>query len=239
MNNQTRRRLSIFVLLAWGGITTQLYQNCSPLQQFEMNDFASLAEVPPGHETGAGSGSHPVETKPELPTRKQHVVTKSYVAALFREIFTSTAFPVTDLEGLIDKWVVYKGAQYGGACNIYSSYTSKDCNGALSNVNLDYFTDNNTVRESFRIQLCENVLGLNNGVSAALEKVSLKNSSEINAASITAAYGLFYRNGPPETLVVNTLLDLNNTLAADKVTVAERWRAMLGQICESPAWQLF
>lgn len=238
MKNLTRRRFSMLILVAWGGFMTQLYQNCAPMQQFDVTEMASQ-ELPPGHDTGSAGGDHPVENKTELPTRKLHVVPKSYVAALFREVFTSTKYPISTLEALIDKWVVYKGAQFGGSCNTYTSFSQRDCNGSAANVNLDSFVESNTVRESFRIQLCENIIGLDAGLNAGLEKAGLTTASAVNATTVTAVYGLFYRNAPPEELAVNTLLDLNSQLVASNVSAKERWRAILGQVCESPAWQLF
>ncbi|WII72904.1 hypothetical protein QJS83_03340 [Bdellovibrio sp. 22V] len=241
MRQKLRQKFSIIVLLMWGTVMTQLYQNCAPLnmQGFEM--ASSEVVIPQGHDEGSGMGSHPVDnTNTKIaPTRKQLVANRTYVAGIFREVFTSTKYPISNLEALIDKWIEFKGAQYGGACNLYSSYSSRDCSGSLANTNIGHYTEDNTVRESFRIQMCENVLGADAGVNAALEKVGLTTASAISTANVAAAYGLFYRNDPPEELVVNSLLDLNQTLAAKKVSAMDRWRAILSQVCESPAWQLF
>ena len=89
------------------------------------------------------------------------------------------------------------------------------------------------------MQLCENLLGLDNGVHAALEKIGLTSASAINAQNLSAAYGLFYRAHPPTDLEIATLLDLNTALAAKNASAVDKWRAALPQICESPAWQLF
>ncbi|MFS4458207.1 hypothetical protein [Bdellovibrio sp. HCB2-146] len=225
------------LLLALGIVTTQAYQNCAPMQ---MNDFSSTSVEAEGHDMGSGSGSHPVDTteKPR-PSQKQLVVNKTVVAGTFREIFTSTKYPITNLEGLIDKWVLYKGAQFGGACNYYTSYSGRDCSGSTANTNLNHFTESNTVRESFHVQLCENVLGVDAGVHAALEKIGLTSASAINTQTLSAAYGLFYRAHPPTELEIATLLDLNTALTAKSASPIDKWRAALSQICESPAWQLF
>ncbi|QDK38358.1 hypothetical protein [Bdellovibrio sp. NC01] len=237
-----KKRISLSVLLLLGVVTTQFYQNCAPLEQ--MNDLASMNSASSADsaadDTAVDSpGIHPVEAATKVSARKVHVVSKDYVASIFREVFTSTATPVTNLDALIDKWVTFKGAQFGGSCDMYSSFSTRDCNGSISNTDLGYFTDDNTVRESFRVQMCENVLGVDAGVSAALEKVSLTMASPINPTNVALAHSLFYRGNPPEELTVNTLIDLNTTLTAANAPLKERWRAVLTQVCESPGWQLF
>lgn len=234
----TKKRVSIGILLFWGFAMTQMYQNCAPVigeSGFDVMASTSVDDMNSVDSTGA----HPLDESSKVSVRKQHVVSKDYVADLFREVFTSTKYPITNLDSLIDKWILYKGPQYGGSCNFYSDYSTKDCNGSTANANLPYFTEDNTVRESFRIQMCLNTLGVDNGLSGALEKIGATVTTPINQSYLTGAWGLFYRNDPPDTLSMNSLLDLNNTLTAGNVTLKERWRAILTQICESPGWQLF
>lgn len=223
------------LLLCVGIVTTQFYQNCAPMQ---MNEFASLS-VTEGHDMGSGSGAHPIDEQKVLPSQKQLVVNKEVVAALMRDIFTSKEYPVTNLERLIWTWVYYKGAQYGGSCNYYLSHSGRDCDGSSGNTNTSYHVESNTIRESFHIQICENILGLDNGVHAALQKVSLVSTSPVNSANVTNVYGLFYRGTSITTAELGTLLDLDKTLAEQKAAPLERWRAILSQVCESPGWQLF
>jgi hypothetical protein len=248
MMGNLRKKISITLLIGWGAIMTQLYQNCAPVQDgfgvqsSESNDLASTApetDTGTGPGTATGTDGHPTAEKATtLPTRKQMVVPRTFVAGLVREVFTSANYPIGNLENLIDKWVLFKGGQYGGSCNFYSTYSTRDCGGSNSNANIGYYTDDNTARESFRIQLCENILGQNNGVNAALEKAGLTSASPVNAASVIAVYGLFYRDNPANPNVVNTLLDLNKSLAEKNATPMNIWRATLSQICESPGWQL-
>lgn len=230
------KNISMLLLFAMGAVTTQLYQNCAP---FQMEGFAVLSSEEQHAETETGTGGHPTnEKETTLPTRKQLVVPRTYVAGIMREVFTSAKFPISNLEAQIDKWVMFKGAQYGGACNFYSTYSARDCSGSNANANIGHYTDDNTVRESFRIQMCENILGLDAGVNAALEKAGLTSASAVNSASLIAVHGLFYRSNPPEANFVATLVDLNNSLTEQKATALNKWRAMLSQICESPGWQL-
>jgi len=237
MMGNLRKKISIILLLGWGMIMTQLYQNCAPIQS---EGFVILSSVADDHaETEIGTGGHPTgEKSTNLPTRKQMVVPRTFVAGLVREVFTSTKFPIGNLENLIDKWVLFKGAQYGGSCNFYSSYSTRDCGGSNSNANIGHYTEDNTVRESYRIQLCENILGQNNGVNAALDKAGLTIASPVNSTNAAAVYGLFYRDNPADSNVVNTLLDLNKSLVEQKASALNIWRATLSQICESPGWQL-
>jgi hypothetical protein len=241
MSLNSKKKIALFSLLTLGFGITQFYQNCAPfnLDNIDMSSKSNI--LTDGHTMGNGSGEHPPteEVLKSLPQKKQMVVNKVYIASIFREIFTSTKFPISTLENTLDKWVNFKGAQWGGSCNYYSSYSSKDCGGSASNVNLPHFADDNTVRESFRIQLCDNILGLDAGVNAALEKVDLTNASAINAANISLAYSLFYRNDPASEPAQQTLLDLNKTLEEAKYSNTNRWRAILSQICESPSWQIF
>jgi hypothetical protein len=79
---------------------------------------------------------------------------------------------------------------------------------------------------------------MDSSINAALEKAGLTNASEINSASLTAVYALFYRSNPAEPAVIATLIDLNKSLTEQKATAINKWRATLTQICESPGWQL-
>ncbi|HWU44508.1 MAG TPA: hypothetical protein VN132_13750, partial [Bdellovibrio sp.] len=184
-------------------------------------------------------GVHPGTSANPIASQKVHIVPSSYIAEIFHEVFTSSTYPVSNLDTLIDKWVNTKTPQYGGSCDMYSSFSTKDCNGSISNTDLPYFADGNTVRESFQIQMCENILGIDAGVSAALEKIQLTVASPIDQNSLTQAYGLFYRADPPSIDFISTLLDLDKNLSTANESLKERWRAALAQICESPGWQLF
>jgi hypothetical protein len=242
MMRNLQKKISIVLLVGCGVIMTQLYQNCAPLQDslgIQSSEASDLASTAPVAEPGTGTDGHPTgEKATTLPTRKQMVVPRTFVAGLVREVFTSAKYPIGNLENLIDKWVLFKGAQYGGSCNFYSTYSTRDCGGSNSNANIGSYTDDNTVRESYRIQLCENILGQNNGVNAALEKAGLTSASAVNAANVVAVYGLFYRDNPANPNVVNTLLDLNKSLIEKNAPAMNIWRATLSQICESPGWQL-
>lgn len=216
-----------------GLVLTQMFQNCGQLGGFELLDQSSL-EI---GSMGAIDQNHPAQSDVTLPTQKVQVVNRQYVAQIMREIFTASTGPVANLENLIQQWIFTRGAQYGEGCNPYSSYSGVDCGGDISNSNLPSKTDDNTVRESFRVQFCENILGTDEGLNALLEKISNKSVAP-TADAVRQVYGLFYRGDGASSEIVNSLLDLDRTLALNNEAVNDRWRALALQVCESSGWEL-
>lgn len=225
----------IFILLLFGAVLTQMYQNCGQMGEFEALDQSSFS-LDMGS-AGSSDQSHPAQKEVTLPSQKVQVVNREYVAELMREIFTTSNGPVPNLEALLNQWVINRGAQFGLGCNPYSSYSGRDCGGDISNANLPVQTDDNTVRESFRVQFCENILGTDEGVQAILEKISNRPVAP-TADAVRQVYGLFYRGDGASDLIVSSLLDLDKTLALKGEPTLERWRALALQVCESPGWQL-
>ncbi|WP_374074008.1 hypothetical protein [Bdellovibrio bacteriovorus] len=225
----------IFTLVLTGLVLTQMYQNCGQMGEFQALDMSSM-NLSMGSEGGTDQ-NHPGQKDVVLPTQKIQVGNREYVASLMREVFTNPARPVPNLEALINQWIVNRGPQYGLGCNPYSSYSGRDCGGDISNSNLSTHMDDNTVRESFRVQFCENVLGMDEGVSAILSKISNAPAAP-NAQAAKQVYGLFYRGDEASDLVISSLLEFDRALAVKNETPLERWRALALQVCESPGWQL-
>lgn len=213
-------------------VLTQLYQNCGQVGLLSSNEFASLSMG----DAGMNDQNHPAQSKVSSGQRVL-AMNKTYVAELVREVFTSANYPVPALDALINQWILYRGAQYGVGCNPYDTYSTRDCGGGMSGANLPYHVDDNTVRESFRIQFCEHALGTDNGVNAVLEKVSNRSVAP-TAAAIAQIYLFFYRGDEAPSDVIASLLDMDVTLAKNNESVINRWRAVILQICESPGWQL-
>lgn len=224
----------IFTLLLSGLLLTQMYQNCGQMGEFKAIDMSSNLSL--GSEGGTDQ-NHPGPKEVTPPTQKVQVVNRDYVATLMREIFTRSSGPVPNLEALLNQWIINRGAQYGLGCNPYSSYSGRDCGGDIFNSNLPMKADDNTVRESFRLQFCENILGTDDGVNAIMEKVTNRATAPTTDA-IKQVYGLFYRGDGPSDLVVSSLVDLDRSLASRNEAPLERWRALALQVCESPGWQL-
>ncbi|MDG0815398.1 hypothetical protein [Bdellovibrio svalbardensis] len=215
-----------------GLVLTQLYQNCSQLGGFEALDSASTSAS-----LGSVDMSHPAEKTVTLPTQRLQMVNKTYVATLLREVFYSTSTPVPNLEAIINQWVFFKGGQYGQGCDPYSSYSGYDCGGSIMNANLPYQMEDNTVRQSFNVQACENILGMDQAVAAVLQKVT-NPSTAPTAAAVAQVYEMFYRGDDASPEVVASLIDMDRALAANAETPTNRWRAVILQVCESPGWQL-
>jgi hypothetical protein len=222
-----------FTVAVCGLVMTQFYQNCGQIGQF---DLASQTGSLNQSSSILPDTSHPAAKEVVAPTQHVLVHNKVWVAALLRDIFARSAND-SGLEGLINQWILYKPAQFGGSCNPYDTYSQRDCGGDVSNANLPLHTDDNTVRESFRLQFCENTLGYDDFVNSVLAKIN-KTAMAPDSASIASIYSLFYRDGDIDTLTLNSLIELDHSLAKNSESVIERWRAVILQVCESPGWQL-
>ena len=213
-------------------VTTQLYQNCGQLTGLAILDAGQL-------ELGSQGDSdmnHPGAVTPAAPSQKLLVYNRTYVASLVREVFSSsTAFP--HLEVLINQWILKRGGQYGQGCDPYSSYSGQDCGGSIANANLAFQTEDNTLRESYRVQFCEHVLGFDQAVMAVLEKVSNRSTAP-TAGAVRQIYGFFYRGDDAPDAIVASLMELDTTLAQNGESVMDRWRGVILQVCESSGWQL-
>ncbi|MNS64206.1 hypothetical protein D3C72_973270 [compost metagenome] len=229
----TKKLLPIFGLLAVGVLCTQLFQNCGPMGTFASEDVQMLDMA----SEGGSDMNHPAQKEVLPPTQRVQLGNKRYVASLLREVFTSAATPVPNLEALLNQWIINRGAQFGMGCDPYSTYSARDCGGSVTNANLPYRADANTVRESFHVQFCENVLGMDQGVTAVLEKIANRPSVP-NSDSVRQIYMLFYRADQPSTIVINSLLDYDKVLAQGNESTLDRWRGVILQVCESPGWQL-
>ena len=228
------KKNKIFTLIIFSSlaISIQLFQNCSRVGSVYLSSLQggsqSLASLEIGH-----PGAEPLA----LPKQRILVGNKVFVSTLLRNIFSRTAED-DYLEAIINQWIMYRPAQFGGACSTYDSYSQRDCGGDVSNVNLAPVTDDNTIRESFRLQFCRNTLGKDEFVLSALNKVGLTADQTPNSKSVVLAYSLFYQDQEANSLVIDSLLDLDRTLLQTNEPLIDRWRAQLLTLCESPGWQL-
>jgi hypothetical protein len=215
-----------------------LFQNCSQfgspqdLQSLGLNSIFAAAPPDPNH--------LPQESlKP--PTKQIRIVNRHYLAALFRDIFTAadgTKAPA--LESLLFNWVERRGAQWGGACDTNGSQTLFDCNDDASTASLPVHNDPNAIRESFKIQMCEELLGTTIGLKIVLEKAGLDINAlpEPNFENLKPAYEVFYRTDEAPAYFLQTLSQLNTDLKLKNETSQNIWRGIMLVICESPEWQL-
>lgn len=227
-----KNKIITFIIFLGLGILIQLFQNCGRVGSVYLSSLQggsmSLASL---------EINHPGPDKLTLPKQRILVGNKVYVSTLMRNIFSRTAED-DYLEAIINQWIMNRPAQFGGSCSTYDSYSQRDCGGDVSNVNLAPATDDNTLRESFRLQFCRNTLGKDDFVSSALSKVSLTTDQAPNSESLLLAYSLFYQDQEANPMVIDSLLDLDRTLMQNSEPLIDRWRAQLLMLCESPGWQL-
>ncbi len=208
-------------------IAVLTFQNCSEQALYLMSNSSSAFE----------SSSQLPDESTLLPSKRTLMVqNKNYTASLFRAIFARDAND-TGLENLINLWIYYRPAQFGGACNVYDTYGQSDCGGDVSNANLSVHNDPGTLREVYRLKLCAQVLNSDDFVNSALDKIG-KRGQKPDAQSIGLLYSLFYREQDPSPSIIAALTELDNTLAANSENSIDRWRALLLSVCESVGWQL-
>lgn len=225
---------SFSILILITSLTLFIYQNCGQVGGgFDLLHYGNTTMF----SNALRDTDHPPGSTPTQSTQKMQVANRGYVAQLIREIFTSATYPHPSLEDLIDKWVGTRDAQFGLGCDPYSSYSGRDCGGDISAANLPYTADDNTIRQSFRIQLCDNILGHDNAVYAVLEKVQGASLAP-NASGIRQVYELFYRGDEASEEIVNALVTMDRSLAEAGENHLDRWRTVILQICMSPGWQL-
>ena len=178
---------------------------------------------------------HPPEKTVDQTKIKYQVANRDYVIDLMTDIFSDdNGVAISELDGILNVWVFNRGSQYGLGCDNYASASGRDCYLKPTESNLPVYT----VRESFQIQLCENILSLNHAVTIVKSKVAA-GVDYPNRESLINLYNLFYRGNDPNENVINTLLDFDRALAQNRESQLERWRGVILQVCESPGWQLF
>lgn len=224
------KRTVISGLLASLASAALLFQNCGRPTGFDLL-----------YEEGGSLDlalTHPVTTPQPASSQKTLLVGREYVTGLMREIFTSASHPIAELETLLYTWSDSRGPQMGGACNPYDTYSSVDCQSDRTAAVGAPYQDTSTLREAFRLQLCQNILGSEGSVPAALEKIDLHPGVEPTPTHIQSAVSLFYRAQTLEPLFYQSLVELDRELQLGGESPAERWRGLLLMICESPGWQL-
>lgn len=229
--SQFIKYLSSFIFILF---TFSNFQNCStktrPLYLDSINSNLDLSSLVPS--------DHPATVPVGLIQQKKQIVNRDYVKALFNDIFSSPGKDSNDIEALVEIWVNKKASQFGLGCDSYSSYSGSDCGGSISSSNLPVYIVHNTVRESYHLQLCQNILSLDKSIHFVLEKIE-KPLSVPDPNAIIQIYNLFYRSNDPEANIINSLIEFDKGLANNNEPPLERWRGLILLICESPGWQSF
>ncbi len=215
-----------------------LFQNCSQFanpqdDRSKSSSSLSSASIP--------DANHVPEETLAPPTKQIRIANRRFMVELFSDIFTAPdGTKAPQLEANIYQWMERRGAQLGGGCDLNDSLTLQDCNDDPSAGNLPANGDPNAVRESFKIQMCEEVLGSQDGLRIALGNMSydVTQLPEVNFESLKSAYELFYRTNEAPPYFLQTLSQLTVDLNAKGETPLNIWRGILLVVCESPEWEL-
>lgn len=213
-----------------------LFQNCS--QFADPGEYSSSSTV---KAVAASDANHVPDTELLPPSKQLRIANRRYMVEIFSDIFTaSNGTKAPNLDSLTFKWAERRGAQLGGGCDVNDSLTLVDCANDSNGANFPIHNDSNAVRESFKIQMCEELLGTATGLQIALDKANLdiNRLPDANFENIKPAYELFYRTNEVPTYFMQSLTQLQSDLKARGEQPREIWRGLLLVICESPEWQL-
>ncbi|MBN8538721.1 MAG: hypothetical protein J0M15_16865 [Deltaproteobacteria bacterium] len=238
-----KRLTKIIPFIKYSGLTlivvvspVFLFQNCS--QFADPNDGSSSARL---LSVAEPDPNHVVDTELAPPSKQIRIGNRRYMISIFTDIFTAeNGTKAPQLDSLTFNWAEKRGAQLGGGCDVNDSLSLIDCGNDSNGANLPIHGDPNAVRESFKIQLCEELLGTTDGLKIALEKANLDINTLPDATSlnIRPIYELFYRTNEVPPYFTQTLLQLQTDLKAKNETAKDIWRGLLLVTCESPEWQL-
>lgn len=213
------------------------YNNCARLGGFESSESMDISITHPGDTIAPLSAT----------TVQHHLSEKEYTSELMRSIFIGSQLNRDMVDLWMDRWVETQGHFWGGGCNVYDTHSTRACGPSFYAPN---FPGQGTpelarqsgqvpasvIRESYRIQTCEGLIGTEAGLNSALEKI--ERGAVPTAESIAQIYNLFYRGDDIPQSVLQVLLDMDRSLALRAATEVERWRMQLLVICESPGWQV-
>lgn len=229
------------------------------------DDSSSISPSPLPQPTPPPEGPEPPHELPVLTQKlalekKGTLAGKAYVAKVLADAFnTSTVayqFTSTAANGVvynryetdaIDKYIRFNPSIFGGSCNPWSSYTSRDCGGSVVDGALTSLqVEGSVLRQLNKSKTCETLLdvGADKGLKSVAEKVgglSAGNFVEINDSILTNLHALFFRTRAitPEELEIyrNTNLTIKNDTSPLSLTA--RWRAIVLLMCEDPNWEIF
>lgn len=226
-------KLNLILLLTVSIVATLTFQNCSQFSESQESLSSFFSEEIPIESHFASVGA-------AMPQQQMRIVNRRYVAELFRDIFTAEDGMTADnMDGLIFHWALKRGTQMGGNCDLLGSTTGADCNGDFGNANQNSYADPNTVRESFKIQLCEELIGQDKGLSILLSKIGYvaNDSDPFSKEKMKKAYELFYRTDEIPSEYVETFKGFVYELQQNSETNENIWRGLFILICEAPDWQ--
>ncbi|NUM57626.1 MAG: hypothetical protein HUU56_03295 [Bdellovibrionaceae bacterium] len=226
-------KFKLILLLILSVVATLTFQNCSQFSEAQDSVSSFFSEQTPIE-------SHYASVVTVMPQQQMRIVNRRYVAELFRDIFTAADGQTADnMDRLIFHWALKRGAQMGGNCDLLGSTTGADCNGDFGNANQSSYTDPNAVRESFKIQLCEELIGQDKGLSILLSKIGYVSDDldPFSKEKMKLAYELFYRTDEIPNEYIESFRGFVYELKQNSETNENIWRGLFILICESPDWQ--
>lgn len=162
--------------------------------------------------------------------------TRTYVASMFRVIFVSNAGNLADdttIRNKITSLLLNQAGPMGGACQ-KNDITSTDSICATRIIETSQgamLPSANALRRGYITRACEEILSMDQGVSSALQKVSLTSNSELNAANLALVFDLFNPGTPMAATVQTNLMKIANS--ASLTTNLDRWRYVLYGVCRA------
>ena len=164
---------------------------------------------------------------------------KQFIASIISENFStseSSVGYVGGLKSLVKEWATDQGSQLGLACNPYESPSGNDCSGNINNANSALLRPSTPIREALRIHLCDEILGNDEAVTAALKNAQVT-APMPDHDSIVQIAGLFFRGDSPSPDFIDLITEMDQHLNLENTKTFDRWRLILVEICESTEWQ--
>ncbi|MEK7357371.1 MAG: hypothetical protein AAB250_13045, partial [Bdellovibrionota bacterium] len=229
--SEKRGRTASQITAAIGSVPQMGASNLKLLAPADLEKIAQVlaftAPTPDPNEPVSESVSEPVKA-----TYAGRLMGRAYVAAILRDAFKSSSF---DPSSEVDR-VMTAPSKYGQACNVYSTYSGKDCNEAvISNSAVPSMPESTVVRQLDKVVVCEELLHSTGAVEAVLSKVGTASVNAVSRDKISQVFGLFFRSRNSTSSELDTLESFAGKLTGASNT--DKWRAIIQVICEMPEWE--
>jgi hypothetical protein len=194
--------------------------------------------------SSAGKGSDLPLGHPDtgLVIMQSHVVLgdREYLESAFSNVF-SQAGVTSGQSGylanvLLQEFLPQQGS-LGRACDPLYDGSIENCYYLIDNANINMSAASSSIREAARIQVCRRLLANDLLLQAMIGQVS-GNQSTPNAQSVTAIIQQYYPAKDSAPSLIDSLLNLDATMAKQGESTADRWRLIFLALCESPEWEV-
>lgn len=161
-----------------------------------------------------------------------------YISSVFKDVFG----PSYNRNNIVQNSILINQGIFGSGCDIYTNsrtgarsltleFVDKHC--FNSNVNSKSSQNSTTLREGWRIRVCEKIIGENeDAVNYALDKANIAGESAVTYDNINSVYQLFY---PLDDIDLETSKIL--IAAGRDGPSTDYWKRNLLIMCLSPGWQ--